>query len=810
MANTKSIERSGSPNFGAFVISLDFELHWGVRAHSGANGRYRQNLLGARVAIPKILDLFAEFEIAATWAVVGFLFARSRNELQHFSPTLRPHYNDPRLDPYSETIGENEEQDPLHYAPSIIELIRRRSRQEIGTHTFSHYCSLEPGHTRESFSADLQSAVTIAASRGIRIRSLVYPRDQINPEYTDVLLNAGITSFRGSARGGMNRPLARADQGIARQAARMLDHNVNLSGQQITRWHEVLQPEGICNIRSSRFLMPWTPRNSSLASLRFNRINNSLLAAAQSRGIFHLWWHPHNFGRWTKENLDFLRKILESFAWCRREYGMESLNIAEAADVACGKDSTAVQTAPRSHASVPAVGFEPWGFPRSPVGCPWTDLSGTIAESAERLLPSDVRPGDQKDRIKIAHVISNLAPGGAERMLYELICSMDSQRFENEVISLTNLGEIGLRLQAWGINVRTLTMSKGFPSAIAVFRLVRYLRQSRPALVQTWMYHADLLGGIAARYAGRLPVVWGIHHNNLDRRMNKMRTVWVARACGRLSNILAESIVCCSSSALKLHATLGYSPDKLRFLPNGFNVDKFRPDFSARLAVRRELGLSPDAFLIGMAARYHPLKDIPNFVAAAARLNANFPDVNFVLCGRGLAADNRELFSALDGIGLLPRCHLLGIRYDMPRLFASFDLATSSSVSEAFPLGVGEAMSCGTPCVVTDAGDSAMLVGETGRVVPVRDPAALASAWAELIISNGERQRLSIAARLRIEGFFDVSSVAKRYQDLYEQILHPPPRRTSPSISLELEDACPPESPSDAIWPQRGTADRFM
>jgi len=382
-------------------------------------------------------------------------------------------------------------------------------------------------------------------------------------------------------------------------------------------------------------------------------------------------------------------------------------------------------------------------------------------------------------RVKIAHVISSLGPGGAEMMLYKLVASMDPCRFENEVISMSDLGAASTLLQGRGVRVRSLGMSKAFPSPIDLFHLVHWLRQSRPALVQSWMYHADLFGGIAARYAGRPPVVWGIHNNNLERKMNKRRTLLVARTCARLSGILPTRIVCCSAAAQQLHSRLGYAPDKIEFIPNGFDVDEFKPDPGARLSVRRELGLSPDTLLIGLTSRYHPLKDIPNFLVAAARLVARSPDVHFVLCGPGLGLENQELLSSLDAAGLRRRCHLLGVRSDRPRLFASFDIATNTSLSEAFPLAVGEAMACGTPCVVTNTGDSAMLVGDSGRVVPTRDPEAFTDAWAELISSPDERRRLGIAARRRIEKLYSLSEVVRRYEDLYERILYASRRASS-------------------------------
>jgi peptidoglycan/xylan/chitin deacetylase (PgdA/CDA1 family) len=331
-----------SPDFGALVISLDFELHWGVRDKCAPDGSYRDNLLGARKAIPRILDLFEEFEVAATWATVGFLFAESRLERERFSPTVRPHYADSRLDPYGELTGEGEHDDPLHYALSLIEEIRSRARQEIATHTFSHYYCLEPGETREAFAADLRSAVAIAQRRGIDVQSIVFPRNQFRPGYEELLREAGIVCYRGNEPNWMYRPRPRSQETLAVRAPRLLDHYVSLSGPKVVRWDEVVQPNGLCNVRSSMFLRPYSAQRKSFESARLRRIAGGMQAAAEQRGIFHLWWHPHNFGAQTEQNLEFLRNVLKVFAGCRRTHGMQSLSMAGVTNLVC-KDNSAAE-----------------------------------------------------------------------------------------------------------------------------------------------------------------------------------------------------------------------------------------------------------------------------------------------------------------------------------------------------------------------------------------------------------------------------------------------------------------------------------
>jgi peptidoglycan/xylan/chitin deacetylase (PgdA/CDA1 family) len=325
--------------FGALVISLDFELHWGVRDHAPATGAYRPNLLGVWSVVPRMLELFEEFGIAATWATVGFLFARSRQDREWLAPSTRPRYADPRLSPYDEPVGDGEADDPLHYAPSLIERIRATPRQEIGTHTFSHYYCLESGQDRETFRADLESAVRAARRDGIELRSIVFPRNQHNPAYDDLLKDAGIVCYRGNPRGWMYRVATRAEQRPAVRAARLLDAYVAVAGPHLTAWADVRRPSGLCDVPGSFFLRPYSPRLRELDGIRVRRIVRSMELAARTRRIVHVWWHPHNFGRHPDESVAILRRLLEAFAHCRERYDMRSLAMGEVARIATGAGS---------------------------------------------------------------------------------------------------------------------------------------------------------------------------------------------------------------------------------------------------------------------------------------------------------------------------------------------------------------------------------------------------------------------------------------------------------------------------------------
>ena len=330
--------------------------------------------------------------------------------------------------------------------------------------------------------------------------------------------------------------------------------------------------------------------------------------------------------------------------------------------------------------------------------------------------------------MKIVHVITSTHTGGAEMMLLKLLSTLDREIYDPLVISLVSIGPIGEQIRSLGITVHCFGMRRGIPDIRVVWWLARLLRRERPGLIQTWMYHADLIGGLAAGLAGGIPVVWGIRMGTIFPEQFKRTTIWTARACAGLSRRLPARIVCCSEASRVVHTRMGYAADRMLVIPNGFDLGAFRPDPAAGPTLRRELGIPAPAPLIGLVARFHPQKDHATFFAAARRLHRTYPDAHFILCGDGISWENLELAAEADQAGLRGCCHLLGRRSDMPFIQAALDFASSSSsTGEGFPNVLGEAMACGVPCAVTDVGDSALIVGDTGRVVPSRDP----EAWPE-------------------------------------------------------------------------------
>jgi peptidoglycan/xylan/chitin deacetylase (PgdA/CDA1 family) len=318
-------------NKGIFLISLDFELYWGVRSRLTLD-QYRENLVGVRQAVPALLSLFGQYGIHATWATVGFAFFDGREQLLSALPAKKPAYANARLSPYPglETLGVDETCDPFHFAASLLRLIAARPGQEIGTHTFSHYYCLESGQDVEAFRDDLRAARRAAARLGIDLESLVFPHNQVNREYLEACRQMGIKAYRGNEAAWFYRPRSRKEESLLHRLLRLLDSYLNLSSQNCASQADITR-EFPCNIPSSRFLRPYSRKFSLLEPLRLARILGGLRYAARHGLVYHLWWHPENFGTHTRKNLAFLEKILREYAALREQYGMESLNMGEIA-----------------------------------------------------------------------------------------------------------------------------------------------------------------------------------------------------------------------------------------------------------------------------------------------------------------------------------------------------------------------------------------------------------------------------------------------------------------------------------------------
>jgi len=367
--------------------------------------------------------------------------------------------------------------------------------------------------------------------------------------------------------------------------------------------------------------------------------------------------------------------------------------------------------------------------------------------------------------LTIAHLITGLETGGAERMLARLVATTDRRRFRSIVISLTGPGAIGPQIEASGVALYTLGARRGLPDPRAVVRLARILRERRPDIVQTWLYHADLLG-LLAWLLGRAPhLVWNF------RATESIGSTVVRKLLGWFSGV-PDAVIVNSVAGQRYHQGLGFHPRRWIHIPNGFDTALLKPDPASRQHRRDELGLAGDAVAILLPARYHPLKDHANFLAAAALLSARRPELRYAFVGAGIGPDNPALAAAIAAHGLGDRVLLLGERRDLDALYPAFDIVSlSSSIGEGFPNVLGEAMCCGIPCVATDSGDAALIIGDTGAVVPPRDPAALAAAWDRVVAVGPEgRRALGAAARERIVQHYNLAAIVARYEAVYEAV----------------------------------------
>jgi glycosyltransferase involved in cell wall biosynthesis len=372
--------------------------------------------------------------------------------------------------------------------------------------------------------------------------------------------------------------------------------------------------------------------------------------------------------------------------------------------------------------------------------------------------------------VKILHIIAGLDVGGAEMGLCRLLSRL-GPTYHPHVISLSTIGDIGKRIRELVVPVEALGMKPGVPNPFAIIHLAQMMKRLKPDLVHTWMYHANLIGGLASRMAGIPALTWAIRNCDLPADKTKWRTRAVMQICAKLSRRLPNRIISCSRAACATHVALGYDQSRFVIIPNGFDLSCFRPDPVARTEVRRELGISAGAPVIGLVARYDPQKNHEGFFEAAGILHATRPDVHFVLAGSAIESSNPKVTAWTKKNGIERVSHLLGLRDDIPRLTASFDIATSSSWSEAFSNVVGEAMACGVPCVVTNVGDSAYIVGDAGLAVEPGDAHGLAAAWLQLLaLSSEERLALGEQARTRVAENFELGSVVSCYEDLYEEL----------------------------------------
>ena len=372
-------------------------------------------------------------------------------------------------------------------------------------------------------------------------------------------------------------------------------------------------------------------------------------------------------------------------------------------------------------------------------------------------------------QIRVLNIVTGLGRGGAEMMLCKVIEKTQGGELDHEVISLTAGGALADRVRDAGAPVRELDWNRSRISPGQLWSLARLIRRTRPDIVQTWMYHADVVGAVAARLAGARHIVWNLQNGTLPRDV-RLATRLTMRVAACLSWVLPKRIVVCSRRGIETHAGYGYRRRPMTFIPNGVDTNVFRPqpkDATTLETLNAEL----PAILIGMVARFDPQKDFGNFLDAAVLIKDGSPDAHFVLCGDLVEPTNEELVHEIVKRGLAGSVSLLGPRTDVRGVLSILDVfVLSSRYGEGLPNAVAEAMACGIPCVVTDVGDTADLVGAAGAAVPASDPAALAREVVRLASSPETRGEMSKAGRARIQAHYALEDVVEQYATLYREV----------------------------------------
>ena len=373
--------------------------------------------------------------------------------------------------------------------------------------------------------------------------------------------------------------------------------------------------------------------------------------------------------------------------------------------------------------------------------------------------------------MKIIHIITSLSTGGAETMLFKLLSGMNGGYHQAIVVSLLDKGTIGPRIETLGIPVYSLNMRGAIQVPKALLKLVTIVRRERPSIIQGWMYHGNLAALYARVFAkGKISTVWNIRGSHTDLKKEQKATAALIRLGGLLSSLPAVIVNNSRSSADEHSKVLGYRENRWRIIPNGFDTELYAPSSEARKRIRDELDIPVGRIIIGLFARYHPMKDHTSFFRAAQRVLAHGFEAHFLLVGRNVDCENSTIVASLRALGIENRVSLLGERSDMPALGSALDIGCSASAyGEGFSNTIGEAMSCGVPCVVTDVGDSAWVVGDSGIIVVPDNSEALADGLCSLLLlSDSERQLKGKIARQRVIDKFSLSAVVQLYEELYE------------------------------------------
>ena len=371
--------------------------------------------------------------------------------------------------------------------------------------------------------------------------------------------------------------------------------------------------------------------------------------------------------------------------------------------------------------------------------------------------------------MRVLHIITGLDDGGAEAVLFRL-CKLD-KKYQHIVISLQAKQKYESLLKKFNVSVHTLDFSNSSINFFGLFKLFKLIRQIKPDVVQTWMPHADLIGGVLARIAGVKKIFWGVHHANLIKGKINRLVIMIVRFNALLSNIVPTKIIYCAEKSREVQESIGFKKSKGVVVHNGYDTNSFFQDSSLDHIIRNELGIPDETFLIGHVGNYHPLKDQETLIKSLRYLDQKSINFNAILVGNKLEPSNKNLVTLINENGLTERIHLLGIRNDITTIMNGIDIFMLSSISEAFPNVLNEAMACETPCVTTNVGDAALIVGDTGWVVSPQDSKALAEASIKALeekkFDNKSWEQRKKACRKRILENYSLEKMIKKYKDVW-------------------------------------------
>jgi glycosyltransferase involved in cell wall biosynthesis len=373
-------------------------------------------------------------------------------------------------------------------------------------------------------------------------------------------------------------------------------------------------------------------------------------------------------------------------------------------------------------------------------------------------------------RIRIVHLISGLGVGGAELTLQSLVRDLEKRGHVSIIISLSELGEIGKELRASGYQVIALGWRSNTFPPLGFLHLVRRIRKLKPNILQTWMYHADFVGALVALVSPGLRLIWNVRGTGVDRYDLPWRTRLLIRVNAWLSRI-PNAVVFNSRRGHSAHRQLGYHMKSSEVIVNGIQGDRFIFDIEAGQRIRQELNLPGHVLLLGTVGRYHPVKGFDLLIQAFSMVAKDHSEIHLVMIGKDLVPQNNELALLIDQEGLIDRVKFVGVQSNLNGWYSAMDAFVLSSLSEGFPNVVVEAMACQTPCIVTDVGDSAEIVGQLGMITNPGDVVSLAKAIRSIIaLSPQERTVRGTSSRQRVLELFSFDVMVDRYENLYLEV----------------------------------------